>query len=718
MHAVSPETEVLSLPHSDLKPEEVLLSGRYDRVIRMNSTLRITCLMLYLVMFSLTGRAQAGMSVTANNTLGSDTEKLEGLDLNARDLSVHPGDDFSGYAQGRYLTTLAIPANGAMAGRYVDAYHSNDKRIEKVITEALHAPGSSVAAHNISALYNAYTNEAEIERLGNKPLNRDLDIVRSVHSKHQMCRLMGTSQRRFGASLFSIHVRPNPDSPDTYAVYVDPSGLGMPGRDYYLQPDLAETKRKYVDYVEQTLSLAKWPSSRETSEAIVDFETGIAKAELDDRERRDELNNNKTVTYRELIQSSSAFDMSALLGSINATGQDAYVLRQFPAFPRLIALFNATPLSTLKAWEAFHIANEASDLLPSQFVQARFAFYGKVLQGRQRPSSRRDNASSIVTDTLSDEFDRLYVARYFDADSKAGAQDIARSLITTLRAEIEQSSWLSPATKAESLKKIDNTRVDMGYPDKWRVYSFRITSKDLYGDVEREKSWSHDLQFAKLGTPVDRKEWELPAHLLMSDNQTSIGLITFSAAMTAYLYNAKADPAINYGAIGAVIGHELIHSFDDQGRQIDSTWRRRNWWTPAETSHFQQLADKMSEQYSQYEPLPGVHVKGALVLGEAFADTQGLSLALDAYHRSLQGKADAIIDGTTGDQRFFLSDAQAWAAKSTESSLRESLSSDPHPPLEIRVNLQVRNLDEWYTAFNVQPGDKLYLQPEKRVHLW
>jgi putative endopeptidase len=559
-----------------------------------------------------------------------------------------------------------------------------------------------------------------VESLGTIPLQGDLDRVRAIRSKSEMIHFMGATTKTFGASIFTMEVIPDSHDTKREILELSQSGLGLPGRQFYLKPELATTKQKYQDYIASILRLANWPNAEGQAVEIVSFETKLANANWSDELERDLVKTYNPMTVDQFANSLPGFDVRGLLKAADFGKERHLSIREKSALPVLASIFSDTPLETLKAWEAFHIADQASGFLPQRFVDTAFEFRNHSLYGQPHIAPRWQRAISQENYRIGDALGRLYVARYFTPAAKAQMEQLVVNLKAAFHDRLERASWMSEGTRAEALRKLDTMSVGIGYPSKWRSYDFEVNSKDLYGDIERSIAWKHRQAVTRLHHPVDREAWnDLVPQSSASEYESSINRITFPAANFQFpFFDPNADPAVNYGAIGVVIGHEITHGFDDEGRHTDSAGLLRDWWTGEDAEKFKVQAERLSEQYSEFEPLPGVHVNGKLTLGEDLADTGGMALALDAYHRSLGGASAPILDGTTGDQRFFLSCAQIWAGKTREESIRRQLTNNPHPPGEQRVNGEVRNLDAWYAAFGVKPGDKLYVAPEDRVHIW
>ncbi len=572
----------------------------------------------------------------------------------------------------------------------------------------------------IGAFYKAFMDVQRVESLGAAPVKPDLDRVRAVTSKREMAALMGRANDGYFSSIFDLSIDPDEKDPDRYTVHVSQAGLGLPDRDYYLTPQFATQKAKYHQYVAQMLKLAGWSQADADAPAIVELETRIAQASWTRAEERDPDKTYNPMTVPQLEQSAPGFDWRPFLdaGSLHALA--SLVVAQNTAIPTLAAIYQQTPLETLKAWQAFHVIDAAAPYLSNTFVQARFEFHNHVLSGQPEIAARWKRSVDVVDGGMGEAVGQLYVARYFPPESKAKMQALVADLKAAFKARLERVDWMSPQTKAIALDKLARYTVRIGYPDKWRDYSaLTIRTDDLYGDVERSGAFEWARQVGRLNKPVDKAEWDLTPQTVNAYNQPTFNEVVFPAAiLQPPFFDPKADPAINYGGIGGVIGHEMTHGFDDQGRKFDAEGRLREWWTPEDAKRFEARTVRFGAQYSSYEPLPGAHVNGQLTMGENIADLGGLNLALDAYHASLHGAPAPVVGGFTGDQRVFLGWAQVWTGKDRDDALRQQVVSDPHSPEQYRVNGIVRNIDAWYAAYSIKAGEALYLAPTDRVRIW
>ncbi len=584
------------------------------------------------------------------------------------------------------------------------------------------------------AFYKAFMDEGRIEALGAAPIAQELAAIRQAKGREDLGALMGRANADFYGGMFQLGIDADPKAPTRYAVFVDQAGLGLPDRDYYLEAAFAPQKAKYQAYVETLLKLADWPEPAARAAEITALETRIAEASWSKAQQRDADKTYNPMSVGRLKALAPAFPWKAWLHEAGVEGGvgGQVIVGEKSAFPKLAAIYAKTPLETLKAWMAFQVADNAATYLSSSFATATFEMRDRTLSGQAEPRARWKRAVRAVSggDYLAgDRLDRfgnlgwgvgqLYAEHYFPASSKAQVQALVADLKSAFHARIAALDWMGPKTKAEALRKLDTYVVKVGYPDHPRDYStLRIRDDDLVGDVRRAAAWDWAFQTGRRKGAVDRSDWSMTPQTNDAYNGALRDIVFPAGILQAPIFDATADSAINYGAIGGVIGHEMTHGFDDEGRKIDAAGRLRDWWTKADASAFEARAARLGAQYSAFEPLPGAHVKGELTMGENIADLGGLTLALDAYHASLKGAPAPVIDGLTGDQRVFLGWAQAWRGKVREDALRRQLVSDPHSPRQYRVDGVVRNLDAWYGAFAVRAGDKLYVAPEDRVRIW
>jgi putative endopeptidase len=669
--------------------------------------------------------AAASAALWASTAIGAAADEAArygawGFDASAMDAAVSPGDDFYRYAQGKALDTLKIPADRSSYGSFDVLAELSDVRGRAVIEKAAADANASGEEAKVGAFYRAFMDEKTVERLDMAPMSRELAAVKAARTRSAIARLMGRANLGFGSTFFAPGIEEDAKDPDHYAVHLFQAGLGLPDRDYYLKPDFAAKKALYQSYIAQMLTMMKWPDPKGQASAIVALESQIADASWDKVARRQADKTYNPMSLDDLAKAAPGFDWRSFMAGAELGGVDRVVVNENTAFPKIAAIFAKTPIRTLQAWLTFNIADQAAPYLPQRFVEARFTFRNKGLYGQQQIRPRWKRGVLIVGDQLGEAVGKLYVAAYFPPESKAKMEALVQGLRDAMAARIQKVSWMSPETKAKALEKLSKFRVKIGYPDKWRDYSaLRITAGDLYGDVERSTAFDWERQVKRLGGPVDKTEWDLTPQTVNAYYNPLGNEIVFPAAiLQPPFFDPSADMAVNYGAIGAVIGHETTHGFDDQGRKYDGTGRLADWWTADDAASFQAEAKKLGVLYSAFEALPGQHVNGDLTMGENIADLGGMLMALDAYHASLGGKPAPVIDGLTGDQRFFLAFAQIYRSKRREDYSKMLLVADPHSPDNARVDVVTRNVDAWYDAFDVKPGAKAYLPPEQRARIW
>ena len=641
-----------------------------------------------------------------------------GFDRSGQDLSVRPGDDFYRFAQGKAVDAIVIPPDHSRYARFDALEDLSEARSRHVIETA--AGSADPDAQRIGALYASFMDEARLEALGAKPLQPELGAVRQARTREDLARLMGLGAKSIYGAWFGLYIGDDAKDPTRYAVILDQAGLGLPDRDYYLTPGFAPQKAKYEDYVAATLARIGWPDAAARAKDVVALETAIAQASWSRVERRDEEKSYHPYAVGDLAESAPGFPWRVFLQAADLGQVQRVIVSEDTAFPKIAALYAQTPIDVLKAWTAFTLADHASPYLDKTFDQAQFAFHSTALSGVPEQRARWKRAVALINDNMGEALGRLYVQTYFPPDSKAKMLALVGDLRTALGLRLRRLDWMSDQTKQKALDKLSKLNVKIGYPNKWRDYSkLVLTADDLYGNVERAEAADWAFRVDRLNKPVDREEWDMTPQTVNAYYDATKNEIVFPAAiLQPPFFDPAADPAVNYGAIGQVIGHEMTHGFDDQGRKSDGDGVLRDWWTAEDAKRFTERTDRLADQYSAFEPYPGVHVNGKLTLGENIADLGGLLIALDAYHASLHGQSAPTIDGLTGDQRFFLGWAQIWAEKIRADAERRQLASDPHSPNDYRVNGVGHNVDAWYSAFGVAPGDKLYLSPDQRVRIW
>jgi predicted metalloendopeptidase len=654
-----------------------------------------------------------------------------GVDLAAMDKSIAPGDDFFLYANGNWVKTSEIPADRSSIGGFFTARQKVEKQNLDLINALVEAdPDANSDEGRIVAFYKAYADQAAIDRAGMAPVKADLERFAANADKQQLAQVLGSQIRAdvdpFNATdfntenLFGIFVTQGLSTPGEVIPYILQGGLGLPDREYYLSPDkaMADIRTAYRPYIQQILTLAGVPDSGARAQRIYDLEMQIARA-LASRADANDYAKAATVWSRaDLEKNAPGLDWGRFLNAAQLGNRDKFDAYEPDAIRGLSALVASEPLDAWKDWLIFHQINSHAGVLPSAIDQANFAFFGKTLNGQPQQLPREKRALSAVNTYLGDAMGKAYVGKYFPASAKAEVQQMVANIKAAFAARVKALDWMAPSTKAEALKKVENIEVGIGYPETWRDYgSLQLGSSAYANEIAAQKAeYAHQL--AKIGKPLDRKEWWMTPQTVNAVNLPVQNALNFPAGILQRpFFDAKADPAFNYGAIGSVIGHEISHSFDNNGAAFDASGALRNWWTPADLARFEKAGAALAKQFDAYEALPGLHVRGELTLGENIADLAGLAAAYDAYKASLGGKAAPVIDGLTGDQRFFLAYGQYNASKMRDGYLRQIVTTNEHAPNRFRA-LTVRNLDAWYPAFAVKPGQKLYLAPDERVKIW
>ena len=638
-----------------------------------------------------------------------------GFDETGMDKSVAPGDSFYKYANGAWDVRTPIPADKSNYGMFVALDDLSRERTKTLIEEASRDPNS-----RIGTVYNSFMDEAAIEARGLAPIEPWLSKVRSLRSKSALAELYAEADRMGVNTPFVMFVGQDRKASDRYALNVIQGGLGMPDRDYYLKQDakLAETRAKYLQHLNNVLNLAGEKNAPARAKAIVDFETKIAQIHWARTESRDANKTYNKMSIDEVRKIAPGFDFPAFVKA-DGINVDNVIVFQPSAFKGISAQLGKTPLGVLKDQLLVRSLDAYSAFLPKKFDSESFAFYGTVLNGTPQQEERWKRAVNFTTGVLGDDVSKLYVARYFPPETKAAADELVHNLIAAMDRRIDQLDWMSAQTKVKAHAKLAAFTPKIGYPSQWRDMSgLEVDRNDLVGNAMRSNLFEHDYQVGKLGGPIRRWEWGMtPMTINAYSNPTMVEIVFPAAILQPPFFDPNADPAVNYGGIGSVIGHEMSHQFDDQGAKYDLHGNLLDWWTPADAQNFQSRLDKLGAQYDAYEPLPGLHVQGKLTMGENVADLAGVTVAHDAYIASLGGKEAPVLNGLTGDQRFYLGWAQVWRRKYREENLRQRLLTDPHSPSEQRVAV-VRNFDKWYDAFKVQPNQKLYLAPRERVRIW
>jgi putative endopeptidase len=638
-----------------------------------------------------------------------------GFDTGGMDRSVQPGDNFYQFANGTWAKNTPIPPDKSNYGMFTVLDDLSRSRTRDVIQEQAKDPNSK-----IGNAYASFMDEAAIEAKGLGPFDPWLNQVRGLKSKAGLAALYADADRLGIGTPFVMFIGQDRKASDQYALNVYQGGLGMPDRDYYLSadPKIAETRAKYLEHLTKVLTLAGEQNPEARAKAIVAFETRIAKVHWTRVQSRDA---NKTYNKYSLAQVRKlvpGFDFPSFVKADGAK-VDNVLVYQPSAFKGIGAELGRTPLAVIKDQLLIRSIDAYAAYLPKQFDAENFAFYGTVLNGTPQQEERWKRAVDFTVGSLGDDVSKLYVAKYFPPETKAAADRLVHNLISAMDRRIDTLDWMGPETKAKAHAKLAAFTPKIGYPSQWRDMSGLLVDRaDVLGNAMRSARFEHEYEIGKLGAPIRRWEWGMtPMTINAYSNPTMVEIVFPAAILQPPFFDPNADDAVNYGGIGAVIGHEMSHQFDDQGAKYDLHGNLVDWWTPADAKNFQSRLDKLGAQYDAYEPLPGFHVQGKLTMGENVADLAGLTVAHDAYIASLGSKEPPVIDGMTADQRFYLGWAQIWRRNYREANLRQRLLTDPHSPSEQRAAI-VRNMDPWYPAFSVEPGQKLYLPPADRVRIW
>jgi putative endopeptidase len=671
--------------------------------------------------------------------------ETHGIVVADMDRSVKPGDDFYRYANGDWIKRIEIPPDRSDIGVIDSLIDLSQRRIAGLIEEAAKADAPAGSnTRKIADLYHSYMDEAAIEAKSLVPIRPQLDAITAIRDKHELARALGESLRAdvdalncgcfHTPNLFGLWVAPGFNDPEHYIAYLLQGGLEMPDRDYYLSDSasMRDLRSKYQTHVSALLKMAGLADTDIRARRIVELEHAIAEKHIPLADQHDIHRANNPWKQADFAANAPGLDWTAYFHGAGLSGQASFIVWQPTAFTGESALVASTVLDTWKDWLAFHLLEDYADVLPKDFADEHFAFFGKTLSGTPEQSPRWQRGVALVNDpdravtsmlsgrgVLGDAIGQIYAKRYFSAETKAQIEAMVENIIAAFRRRIDALSWMDPATKAEAQAKLTTLYVGIGYPETWRDYSsYEVKDNDIFGNLWRGGLFDYHRLVARLGHPVDRREWGEEPQTVDATELPLQNALNFPAA---YLEPPNFDPqapaAVNYGAIGRVIGHEISHTFDTEGSAFDPTGRVRNWWKPADLVHFNLAAARLAAQYDTYKPFPDLAVNGEQTLDENIADLAGTSAAYDAYRSSLAGKAAPVQNGLSGDQQFFLGFAQSRASKSTEASLRQQMMTDDHSPGEFRVDT-VRNLDAWYAAFDVKPGDKLYLAPAERVRIW
>jgi endothelin-converting enzyme/putative endopeptidase len=667
-----------------------------------------------------------------NAATDAPKQETHGIVVANMDASIKPGDDFFQYANGGWIMRTEIPPDRANVGVFSSLSDLSNRRTAGLIEEA--AKANAPAASNprkIADLYNSYMDESAIESKGLAPLRSHLEAIAAIRDKHELARALGESLRSdvdalnntnfHTANLFGLWVAPGFNDPEHYAAYLLQGGLQLPDREYYLADSdrMREIRTKYQAHVSTMLKLAGFADADTRAERIVELEHAIAEKHISLAENEEIHKANNTWSQTDFAMKAPGLDWAEYFRAAGLSKQSNFIVWQPTAFTGESALVASASLDAWKDWLAYHSIEANADALPKAFADERFAFFGKTLTGTPEQRPRWQRGVDLVNRLLGDAVGKIYVQRYFPPEAKAEAQAMVANIISAFRKRIEALSWMDPATKAEAQAKLTTLYVGIGYPETWRDYSsFEVKSDDIFGNLQRGGLFNFQQDLARLGSPVDRKEWCMTPQTVNAVNLPLHNGLNFPAAiLQPPFFDPQAPAAANYGAIGTVIGHEISHTFDSEGATFDSKGRVRNWWKSADLAHFNAATARLAAQYDTYKPFPDLSVNGKQTLGEDIADLAGLSAAYDGYHASIAGRPASTQDVYSGDQQFFIAFGQNWGMKIREARLRQQVLADGHAPSQFRADT-VRNIDTWYSSFDVQSGDKLFLAPPNRVRIW
>ena len=652
-----------------------------------------------------------------------------GVDLSSLDKSIKPGDDFYSYTSGNWVKNATIAPDRINAGVFQDLQILSEDRLKDIFVELERRPEAQLSPEErkLRDLYHAIVDTDSIEQRGLGPVRKDLDRLQNISDRESVARALGSITLAID-SPFNIGIDIDAKDSNTYLVDIPSSGLGMPGREYYLSSEktLVAVRNAYRNYVAKMLQLAGMIRTEQRAEDVLTLETRIAEAHWN---YEDLIDPNKTYNPMPISMLKSlapefpwdAFFDEAEVPQRTASGRERIVVAvENTAFPKLAKIFAETPIAIWRDYLTLHYLHAIALLLPKRFSDADFAFYGNVITSRKQEPDRRILGVQLTDGLMGEALGKIYVTKYFLPEAKAKAQTLVGNILKAYEGSIQSLTWMSPETKARALDKLAHFAAKIGYPDTWREYSgYQVSATDPVGNFQRGALFEWRRRISRVDQPVDHNEWSTTPPTTNAYYQASLNDIVFPAALLQPpLFDPSADDAVNYGAIGAVIGHEISHGFDERGSQYDGLGRLVNWWTPVDRTNFEARAKALGAQFDKYEGLPGLFVSGKNTIDEDIADLTGLEIALKAYHLSLNGKPAPVIDGYTGDQRFFLSFGQIWRAKYRDDNLRIQVMGNVHAPGQFRVIGTTRNIDAWYDAFGIKPGDKYYLPPEQRITLW
>lgn len=653
----------------------------------------------------------------------SQKELTSGINKKNMDTLVKPGDNFAMYVNGTWMKTAKIPADKSSYGAFDMLYDQSQKDVKAIIEEAAkssNAEGSD--EQKIGDYYASFMDRKGRDAKGITPIQPELKAIDAIASYDDLAAYFGKANRAGLSIPFSVSVMSDFKDPTKHTLITWQGGLGLPEREYYLATDakMTDIRQKYVAHIEKMFQLTNMPNAAESAAKIMALETALAGQHMRKEDTRDIVKLYNAYAVKDLKTLMPDFNWTAMLKNAGVDQEKKLVVTQVEYTKSLNNLIKNTPIDTWKTYLKWGVINGSAGLLTTALDKQNFEFYGKNLYGTESQQEDWKRAVEMVNGGLGEVVGKVYVKKHFSPEAKERMTQMVKNLLKAYAESIKTLDWMSAATKKEALKKVDNFMIKIGYPDQWRDYSaLKIVKNDLYGNATRATEFEYNRNLAKLGKPVDRAEWGMNPQTVNAYYNPSLNEIVFPAAiLKPPFFDLNADDAVNYGGIGAVIGHEIGHGFDDQGSAFDGTGTMKNWWTPQDLAAFKKKTSALVAQYNSFKAFPDLNVNGDFTLGENIGDLGGLSIAIKAYKATLNGKEAPVMDGFTGMQRVFLGWGQVWAEKIREEALRSQIASDPHSPALFRVNGTVRNIPEFYEAFNIKPTDSLYLAPEKRVKIW
>jgi putative endopeptidase len=646
-----------------------------------------------------------------------------GLDLRYVDTSVRPQDDLYGYLNGKWLRSYQLPADKGAVNSFSNIEDATEEQLRGIVDGLGNGAGGDADARKLADLYASFMDEAKLDSLGVEPLQPEFAQIDAVNDTHALPALIAHMNAIGAGAPYGLYISRDARDSTRYAVTLSQAGLGMPDRDYYLADDakLKDARAKYLAHIEKMLSMAGDSQAGANAAAILKLETALARVQWTRVENRDPVKTYNKTRIGDLAALMPGYDWQRYVRGAGFEGKVESVIVEQPSyFTGLGAVMASTPLPVWKAYFKWRVLSRAAPYLSKSFVEERFAFTGGVLRGVPENQPRWRRGIVLLDGSMGEALGKLYVEKYFPPEHKARMQALVANLLEAYRQDIETLDWMGAETKVGAQAKLAKIVTKIGYPDHWRDYgALQISRDDLHGNVLRAAEFEFRRNLEKLGKPVDRAEWRMRPHTVNASYNPTANEITFPAAiLQPPFFDAQADDAVNYGGIGAVIGHELSHGFDDEGSKFDADGNLHDWFTPADHDKFAAKTKMLIAQYNVYEPVPDYHVNGALTLGENIGDNSGLAIAFKAYRISLAGHKAPVMDGFTGDQRLYLNWARVWRGKMREAEAIQRIKTDPHSPSAVRGTAPLRNQDGFYAAFGVKNGDKMYLPKDQRVNIW